>query len=167
MILALETPEVATDSSKGKGGRPRIEVKDGLLLNRIDMQGDGSSKDEGIELSLPIFPDSTDPSFGRRDGAPVIAEMTLDLSSFQRIIKHGFFHNPFAFHEVRSSAYKEGQPTKDRNAGAVRGHILVSPVVWVGPTGSFYFVTFSSFQIGAPRASPWSPITIPGYANRR
>jgi len=112
VILALETPEVATDSSKGKGGRSRIEVKDGLLLDRIDIQGDGSSIDEGIELSLPIFPDATDPSFGRGDGAPVIAEMALDLSSFQRIVKHGFFHNPFTFHEVRSSEYKEGSLLK-------------------------------------------------------
>ena len=114
-------------------------MKDGLLLDRIHIQGDGSSKDEGIELSLPILPDSTDPSFGRRDGTSVIAEMALDLSSFQRIVKHRFFHDPFAFHEVRSSEKKEGQPTKDRNAGAARGHILVSPVVWVGPTGFFYF----------------------------
>jgi len=112
VILALETPEVATDSSKGKGGRSRIEVKDGLLLDRIDIQGDGSSIDEGIELSLPIFPDATDPSFGRGDGAPVIAEMALDLSSFQRIVKHGFFHNPFAFHEVRSFEYRESSPLK-------------------------------------------------------
>jgi len=63
VILALETPEVATDGSKGKGGRPRIEVKDRFLLDRIHMQGDGSSIDESIELSLPILPDATDPSF--------------------------------------------------------------------------------------------------------
>jgi hypothetical protein len=113
-------------------------VKDRLLLDRIHIQRNGSSKDEGIELSLPILPDATDPSFGRRDGTSVIAEMALDLSSLQRIVKHGFFHNPFAFHKVRSSENKEGQPTKDRNAGAVRGHILVSPAVWVGPTGFSY-----------------------------
>ena len=76
------------------------------------MQGDGSSVDEGMELSLPILPDATDPSFGRGDGASVIAEMALDLSSFQRIVKHGFFHNPFAFHKVRSSEYKEGSLLK-------------------------------------------------------
>ncbi len=76
------------------------------------MQGDGSSIDEGIELSLSILPDTTDPSFGRRDRAAVIAEIALDLSSFQRIVEHGFFHNPFAFHEVRSSEYKEGSPLK-------------------------------------------------------
>jgi hypothetical protein len=139
VILALEAPEVTTDSSKGKRGRSRIEVKDGLLLDRIHIQGDGSSKDEGVELSLPILPYSTDPSFGRRDGTPVIAEMALDLSSFQRIVKHGFFHNPFSFHEVRSSEKKEGQPTKGRNEAVVPGHILVMPVVWVGPTGFSYF----------------------------
>ena len=112
MILALEAPKVATDSSKGKRGRPRIEVKDRFLLDRIHIQRDGSSKDEGIELSLPILPDATDPSLGRGNDAPVIAEMALDLSSFQRIIKHGFFHNPFAFHEVRSCEYKEGSQLK-------------------------------------------------------
>jgi hypothetical protein len=108
VILALETPEVTTHSSKGERGRPRIEVKDGFLLDRIHMQGNGSSIDEGIELSLPILPDAADPSFRRGDRTPVIAEMALDLSSFQRIVKHGFLHNPFAFHEVRSSEYKEG-----------------------------------------------------------
>ena len=117
-----------------------MEMKNGLLLNGIHIQGDGSSKDEGIEFSLPILPDATDPSMGRSDGAPVIAEMTLNLSSLQRIVQHGFSHNAFAFHEVRSTEHKEGQPTKDRNAGAVQGHILVSPVVWVGPTG------FSCFE---------------------
>jgi hypothetical protein len=109
VILALEAPEVTAHSSKGERGRPRIEVKDRLLLDGIDMQGDGPSKDEGIELSLPILPDSTDPSFRRRDGASVIAEMALDLPSFQRIVKHGFFHNPFAFHEVRSSEHRQGK----------------------------------------------------------
>jgi len=135
----MEAPEVTTHGSKGERGRPRIEVKDGLLLDRIHIQGDGSSKDEGIELSLSILPYPADPSFGRRDGTSVIAEMALDLSSFQRIVKHSFFHNPFSFHEVRSSEKKEGQPTKGRNEAVVPGHIFVSPVVWVGPTGFFYF----------------------------
>ncbi len=82
-------------------------MKDGFLLDRIHIQGDGSSIDEGIELSLPILPDTTDPSFRRRDGTPVIAETALDLPSFQRIVEHGFFHKPFPFHEVCSSEYKE------------------------------------------------------------
>ena len=112
MILALETSEVTTDSSKGKGGRPGIEVKDGLLLDRIHMQGYGSSIDEGIELSLSILPDATDPSSGRGDGASVIAEMALDLSFFQRTVKQSFYHSSFAFHEMHSSEYKEGSMLK-------------------------------------------------------
>jgi hypothetical protein len=129
VILALETPEVTTHSSKGERGGPRVEVKDGLLLDRIHVQGDGSPKDEGVELSIPILSYATDPSFRRRDGTSVIAKMALDLSPFQRTIEHGFFHDPFAFHELRSSEKKAGQPLKDRNEAVVPGHILVSPEV--------------------------------------
>jgi hypothetical protein len=88
-------------------------VKDRFLLDRIHIQRDGSSKDEGIQLSFPILPDSTDPSFGGSDGASVIAEMAPDLSSLQGMIEHSFFHDPFSSHEVRSFSKKsEDSPLK-------------------------------------------------------
>ena len=97
MILALETPEVTTHRSEGEGGRPRKEVKDGLFFNRIHVEGDGSAKDEGVELSVPVLPDAAESSFKRRYDASVITEIALDLSSFQRLVKHGFFHTLLRF----------------------------------------------------------------------
>jgi hypothetical protein len=63
MVLAMEAPEVTTRGGKGERGRPGKEVKDGLLFNRIYIEGDGSSIDEGVEFSFLILPYSAESSF--------------------------------------------------------------------------------------------------------
>ncbi len=70
-------------------------MEEGLLLNRIDIHGDGPSEDQAEELTLPVLPDAADSPFGRRDHTPMAAEVTFDLSLLQRAIKHRFLHFPF------------------------------------------------------------------------
>jgi hypothetical protein len=65
MILTLKTTKVAPHRRDGEGGRPGKEVKKGLLLNGIDIHGNGPSEDEAEELAFPVLPYSADPSLGR------------------------------------------------------------------------------------------------------
>jgi hypothetical protein len=95
MVLTLKTSEITTHRSDGERSRPREEMKDRFLFNGVHIQGDRTTKDEGIELSFPVLPHSADTPFRWRDGAPMIAEGTLHLPSLQRTIKHRLLHNTF------------------------------------------------------------------------
>jgi hypothetical protein len=87
-------------------------MKKGLLLNGIDIHGNGPSEDEAEELAFPVLPYSADPSFGRRDDTSMVAEVTLDLSLFQRTVKHGLLHIPFPSSVREPSRSGEGRNLK-------------------------------------------------------
>jgi hypothetical protein len=52
-------------------------VEEWFFFNRIHIEGNGSTEDEGDELPFTILPHPADTSFGGGEEAPMIAEMTL------------------------------------------------------------------------------------------
>jgi hypothetical protein len=63
MILTLKAPEIAAHCGHGERGRSWKKMKERLLLNRVHIQRDCTAIDEGVKLSLPVLPHSTDPPF--------------------------------------------------------------------------------------------------------
>ena len=56
--MSLEfTLEVAASSGNRQNVRSGKEVKEGFLLNRIDMVGDGFAVDKGVQLAVLIDTD--------------------------------------------------------------------------------------------------------------
>jgi hypothetical protein len=79
MILTLEASEIAPHRGHGEGGRPRKEMEEWLLFNRVYIQRDCTAIDKGIKLSFPVLSYSTESPFQRGDNASMIAKDTLDL----------------------------------------------------------------------------------------
>jgi hypothetical protein len=65
MVLALKASKIATHSSNGKRARSRKEVEDRLFFNRVHIQGDRTTEDEGVKLSLSVLSHATDATLGR------------------------------------------------------------------------------------------------------
>jgi hypothetical protein len=76
----LETPEIATHSGDGERGRPREEMKEWLLFNRVHIQGDRTAVNEGVKFPFPILSHSAQSSFRRGDNASMVAKNALHLS---------------------------------------------------------------------------------------
>jgi len=73
MVLALKTAEVTAHCGDGERGRTRKKVKDRFLLNGIDIGRNRPTIDKAKEPSFPVLPDSTNPSFRRRNDAAMVA----------------------------------------------------------------------------------------------
>ena len=63
MILTLEASEIAPYSGYGKRARSGKEVKERFFFNRVDIERDRTTVDEGIKLAFPVLAHSTDSPF--------------------------------------------------------------------------------------------------------
>jgi hypothetical protein len=79
MILTLKASEITTHSRDGERARPGKDVKEWLLFDRVHIQRDRPTVDEGVKLPFPVLPHSTDSPFGRGDDAAMVAKGTLHL----------------------------------------------------------------------------------------
>jgi len=73
MMLALEASEIATHSGHGEGGRPWKEMKEWLLFNGVDIQGDRATVNKGVKFSSLVLTNSTETPFRRGDDASMAA----------------------------------------------------------------------------------------------
>jgi hypothetical protein len=79
MILTLEASEIASHGGDGERARPGKHVKERLLFDRVHIQRDRTTVDEGVELAFPVLPHSTDSPFKREDDASMVAKVALHL----------------------------------------------------------------------------------------
>ena len=63
MILALEASEITSHSGDGERTRPRIEVEERLLFDRVHIQRDRATVDERVKLAFPVLSHATDSPF--------------------------------------------------------------------------------------------------------
>jgi hypothetical protein len=77
-VLAVEATEVTPYGSYRKGLRTRIVVKERLLLNGVNVLGNGISIDQRIEHTIHVLSYGTDPLLPFLDMTAVIAEVTVD-----------------------------------------------------------------------------------------
>jgi hypothetical protein len=83
-ILTKLTLEIAPHCCQGKRGGSRKNMKEGFLLNRIQMNCAGVSVDQAIIFSISIFTNSTKTPLSFGNTASFWAKFALDLSSIQR-----------------------------------------------------------------------------------
>jgi hypothetical protein len=53
-VLTIQTPEVATRGGDGENQRSGVEMIQGLLFDRIDVNGAGVAVGQGIELPTDV-----------------------------------------------------------------------------------------------------------------
>jgi hypothetical protein len=78
VILAEGAAEVAAGRGDREGAGTGKEMEEGLLLDGIDVFGDGRPIDEAVENPFPIFPDAADAALSGGDPTAVGAEAASD-----------------------------------------------------------------------------------------
>jgi hypothetical protein len=85
-VLAELAMEVAAGSSDGEGTAGRQDMKKGLLLNRIQMDGTGVAIDQAVINPLAVFPNPALAPVSRGDPAESGTEGALNPALAQRKI---------------------------------------------------------------------------------
>jgi hypothetical protein len=67
-------------------------MEERFLLNGVHIQRNRTAVNKAVELSFPVLSHPTPSSFGRGNGASMVAERTSHLRILDGAVKYGFFH---------------------------------------------------------------------------
>jgi hypothetical protein len=106
-ILAEAAPEITADRGDGIGQTARVEVKQGLFLDRIDIAGDQPAIYQRRQLPVPVFTHTANTPPVRFDEATMTAQVASDLSVVERLVQIGFHDKiaPLFFKRLRRSLF--------------------------------------------------------------
>jgi hypothetical protein len=83
--------EIAARCGDGKRSGGRMDMEEGFLLDRVQMNGARVAVDQGKVFSVPVFPNPAEASLPFRHLAPFGAELTLDGAPIQGLEIRGKF----------------------------------------------------------------------------
>jgi hypothetical protein len=90
MILTEHTGKIAPHRSDGKGSRTRIDMKQRLFFNRINIFGNQQAVNQAVKNASLVFSYSAETAFGGDYLTLMCAEMALHTAFRQFFIEHRF-----------------------------------------------------------------------------